>query len=339
MTHAISNKIKVYNLILILFIFMYHSDAKYYFKWSNLPYVMGSFGLAFFFMTSGYFMFRGMNGDNAIKRSLKRIKTVFLPYAFWNLLFFSIFLIRDKNYRKIEIKTFLYRFFFQPYNEVLWYLFALFVFSILAFIVYRIISNKTGAALFIAVLSVLVLVFCIFKAEAVVGSSPIGWWIVKIFPYMPIYYFGGVAAIYFEKHLSSSVKAAPVFILLSAVIIVLKWKYDHILVLGWALLFVAPIIFWYAVPEKAFEKGDRIINALCEPSFLIYEAQLLAFWIWQSIYDGHISDKGTYEKCVCISALISIYIVFYLSKLLLPHLLAIATGFRSGKDFTRGKER
>ena len=339
MSKAISNKIKVYNLILILWIFLYHSDAKYHLRLNYLTDILGPCGLSFFFMISGYFMFKGMNKDNALKRSLKRIKTLFVPYTFWNLVFFIFFALNDISFRQVGLKTFLFRFFFQPFNDVLWYLFTLLIFSLMAFILYPVLKNRISAIVFMILLTGAVILVTMVFGEKTVDSMKLGWWLVKILPYIPMYCFGGVIAFHLDRFLSVSVKNIPLFLIASPVLVLLKYKFDHIVILGWVLLFLSPIIFWLALPDRLFEKGEKMIGMLCEPSFFIYEVQLMAFWIWQNLLYGHIQGAKAYETAACIFALISIYIVFYLSKLLLPHHLAIATGFRSGKDFTRGKER
>lgn len=339
MTRAISNKIKIYNLILILFICLYHCDAKFYLGMSNLPYILGSFGLSFFFMSSGFFMYRGMTAENRRARVLKRFKSLLLPYLFWNLVFFLYYFISDKYFRNVPVKSVLYRVLFQPYNEVLWYLFTLFVFSLLAGLVFFCLKKPLTAAVFMILLIISVILVTIVFADEVVAGISIGWWIVKVFPYAPMYYMGGIIGMYFEKKLHTSIKYSWIFAILALGFMYCKHNYDYILILGWALLFFAPIVFWLAIPEKIFGYGQKIIDFLCNPSFFIYEFQLMAFWIWYDIFDSFIVNKKMLDLSVFFTAIIFMYLVFYASKVIAPHILGIATGFRNGKPISLSKKK
>lgn len=338
MTKEISNKIKAYSTALILIIFAYHSDAKFYIHLDPLALYLGTFGLAFFFMSSGYFMFAGQADVARVKeRSLKRIKTLLLPYLFWNGVFFLYFFISDKYFRKVQLWPVVRRLLFQPYNDVLWYLFTLFLFSLLAWPAMYIMRKKIPALIFIGVLIALVMVFCIFNAEAVVAALPEGWWIVKIFPYAPLYYFGGFIAMHMNKLSVKSFKFSWIFMILSVLIIVAKFKYDHIQWFAWILLFAFPIVSWLALPEKIFI-SSKFLDIVCEPSFFIYEFQLMAMWICGKLATDKIADTRTSLITNLVVAILFSYLAYYVSKLIIPWVLDIATGFRSGRYGKRNKQ-
>ena len=339
MTREISTKIKVYNIFFIIFIFFYHCDAKFYLPGIvPLSYIIGSLGLSFFFMISGYFMFAGMTDENALKRSLKRLKTLLLPYVVWNAIFLIYFCISNPPMRETPVGKIVYRFIFQPYNDVLWYLFALFIFSIPAFLVYKILKKKIPAVICLSIVSILIVVFCVINQEWMVYNIPIGWWLTKITPYIPMYYFGGFIGLHYRDGLKVPVKTWiwPVFLVLSIGLVLLKYKFDDVAIIYWISMFTGPVILWFALPD-AFFKPNRFVDVLCEPSFLIYEFQLMAFWIWQGIYKNLIRSVKWREIMVCASAYVFIYIVFYLLKFIAPHVLGILTGFRNGKDFAKKK--
>lgn len=331
MTKEISNKIKFYNLILIVLIFMYHSDGKYYLHIGPYLEVLGTMGLSFFFITSAFFMFRGLRKDNLGKRILKRFKTILVPYLFWNLLFFAVFAIRDIYVRQTPLKTVLYRIAFQPYNDVMWYLSALFVFSLLAGPLFYVMRNKLAAISFLAVSSGLVIFFFILHAEDVVAAFSLGWWVVKIFKYLPIYFLGGYIGFYHSDRLKTGLKTAPLFLLLTLIILLLMVKFDYIGALYWILWILSPIAAWFSVPESMF-KRFKVMDAICEPSFFMYVFQLMDFYIWQWIFEGRFSSERTYNLAILGASFITVYVLFYILKLVFPRLLGIATGFRSGKE-------
>ena len=337
MIKEISNKIKVYNIFFIYFIFFFHCDARFYiFLVEPLSYIIGSIGLSFFFMISGYFMFAGMRDDNAVKRSLKRIKTLFLPYIFWNLVFYIYFVIRDPYMRKTPLKTVLFRFAFQPYNDVLWYMSTLFIFSIVAFLLYKIIKNKVVAFVFLAAISIVLVIVCVINQAWMVENLKLGWWITKITPYIPMYLFGGIAGLHYKEKIKEPEAkwVWPLFFVLSCGLILFKYKFDEVPICYWLSMFFGPIIMWFGLPDKWF-KDNKIIDFLCEPSFLIYEFQLMSFWIFQAIYKNFGFTDKQRELLIWFSALVFIYAVYYISKKFTPHLLGIATGFRSGSEFKK----
>lgn len=329
MSERISNKVKVYSLLFILIIFLYHCDARYFLHVSDELDVLGPVGLSFFFMSSGYFMYLGATKEKMKARSLKRIKTLLVPYLFWNGIFFVYFLVSDSYFRQQWYKTLISRLLFQPYNDVLWYLFTLFIFALLAWPCYCLMKKKSTSIVFLLLLTALIMVVCIFKAETVVYGIPYGWWLVKIMPYLPMYFFGGFLALHLNKISVKSFKQSWPFIIASILVVILKLRYDSILWLGWTLLFLAPIVMWLAIPEKIFSM-NRLINVFCEPSFFIYEFQLMNFWIWEGVFLNRIDNVATYEIAVFVAALIFSYVVFYGLYFICPPLLKIATGFRSG---------
>ncbi|MCQ2519901.1 MAG: acyltransferase [Lachnospiraceae bacterium] len=330
MSKEISNKIKVYSLFFILVIFTYHSDIKFNYHLYAPISILGPCGLSFFFMSSGYFMFKGATVEKIRGRSLKRIKTLMVPYLFWNVVFYLYYVISDVYYRNVPISKLLYRFFFQPFDDVLWYLFALFVFAMLAWPAMYVMQKKKSAIVFLLAVTAVVLTVCIVFAEEVVAIQPVGWWFVKVFPYAPMYFFGGFLALHLDKLKVENFKYSWIFFILSVLIVVLKYKFDYVLFFGWALLFLFPLVFWQAFPENMFG-NSKLIGFLCDPSFFIYEFQLMAMWIWQDIWLGHISDGRPYHTAVYLCAIVFSYALYYVTKLVAPWLLDIATGYRSGK--------
>ncbi len=275
-------------------------------------------------------MYKGATTEKIRGRSLKRLKTLMVPYLFWNVVFYLYFVFSDAYYRKVPVSTLLYRFFFQPFDDVLWYLFALFVFAMLAWPALYVMQKKKSAITFLGILTLAVIVVCIVFANRVAAIQPIGWWFVKVFPYAPMYFFGGFLALHFDKLKVTSFKYSWLFFVLSVVIVIAKYKYDYILILGWVLLFIFPIVFWQALPEKLFG-NTKLTDLFCEPSFFLYEFQLMAMWIWQDIWNGHIADGRPFHTAVYLCAVPFSYILYYAAKYTVPWLLNIATGYRSGK--------
>lgn len=328
MTKEISNKIKFYNLILIVLIFMYHSDGKYYLRIGPYLEVLGTMGLAFFFMISAFFMFANLNEDNVKKQVGKRFKTILLPYLFWNVLFYGVFAISDIYIRQTPFRTVLYRIAFQPYNEVLWYLSALFIFSMLSLPLYYLLRKKWRAIAFLVITSGLVVFFLIYRAESVVSAFELGWWIVKIFKYLPIYFLGAYVGFFHKDRLSIRFPYSVIFFVLTLVCLVVMYKLDYIGPLYWAMWVISPIMAWFALPESIFKKS-KVLDFLCEPSFFMYEFQLLDFWIWQWVFANVIHGEKAFNLTVLGVSFVFTYVLYYLLKLVAPPVLSVATGFRS----------
>lgn len=210
MTKEISRKITFLNLLMTLSIVLYHMkwypyvttilnspfDEKLNNIFFNCCDMLGFVAMSFFFTVSGFLFYANLSKETPVKHSLTKIKarvfTLLVPYLIWNTV--------DIIFNKIEIKTFydfVLKFFYAPGNGPLWYLLAIFIFSLFSPLLAFLSKKKIALYIFFA----LFFTFLFLKNNAFIPSlftvSPDWWWYGNSFFYLPSYTIGAFIGINF----------------------------------------------------------------------------------------------------------------------------------------------
>lgn len=140
-----SNKIKVLSVIAIIMVLFIHVQMKEGASMPVVEYVQRVFGFCglsfianpFFFVVSGFFFFRGVSlVSDCYPKIMKRVRTLFVPYVLWNVLFVSFFVVcyyvpalsRYVGTQMVEnifgsgVVNALFEIFVRPANFPLWFL-------------------------------------------------------------------------------------------------------------------------------------------------------------------------------------------------------------------------
>lgn len=280
------NKIVIVSFLLsILVVYIHANFLKYYSLEENresiaywvVRFIAGGIAgnaVPMFFIISGYLFFRNITDSSNIKldirkKQLNRIKTIGIPYLFWNIFGMLFYMtipripavnnIMNGSYVEITLKNIFNGIIFHEYYFPFWYLKELIIIISLAQIIGFILSNKNSSILTLIILTMIY----IFNTN-----------ITFLYSYSLYFFFlGAFIATYgkefFEnkQKLKVSVFLICIFILLSIVRILSS---NHLLVQ--LAYIISPMILWGAV--DSFVSKIKI-TWIMNQSFFIYCSHII----------------------------------------------------------------
>lgn len=110
---------------------------------------MVPFAMSFFFVTTGYLLFRDLTIDNYVEKIKRRIRSLLIPYVLWQLIIFCKLFIQKRDWaiESFLTKIFLLKMF--PPDGPLWYVYAVFLLALLSLLILLLFKNRKTALLFI----------------------------------------------------------------------------------------------------------------------------------------------------------------------------------------------
>lgn len=176
----LSNRIALMNFILSLLIIIHHScnlDVSIQALFSNeaifaknverLLYNLSEIAVPLFFFISAYLYFFNFTGNLYISKLKKRLYTLFIPYVFYNIIFYIEYIIMHKSIMQFNLVDLFY--FIILGKSVLWFVRELIVFTILGYIIWRLIDKKNMFLVSVC-LSIILSIFGFFPYKS------IGYW-------------------------------------------------------------------------------------------------------------------------------------------------------------------
>lgn len=354
MTDITSRKIKAFTFIFTLVMIVYHAQWAYFndiaLVRSIQPVIFRFYGccgcvaMSFFFMTSGYLLYRNLDAHTTKEKLKRRIKSLLIPFVIWNIIYMPadiLFHGREIN----GVAQILYGFSFSPYNGPLWYVFAIFLLSLLAVPMARIMRKKMlvfSICAVLAVVSVLVYGLEVLKYLGLSEETHIVMWIVRLFRYLPSYMLGCLWGGYNEGVLNRSIKRNTSRFWLAIMLIlscILLWTFvdDFPKIAKQFILIVLPVLIWLTIGNEPFQKPLR---QFVKGSFMMYAMHFMIIFVVRFVLEKvlPVQTKGVpaliiwllypylMVLCTYISSDLTIYI---LDKFNLTFLKGLLTGNRS----------
>lgn len=176
----LSNRIALINFVLCLLIIIHHScnlDVSVQALYSNevvfaknierLLYNLSEVAVPLFFFISAYLYFFNFTGNLYIIKLKKRLYTLFIPYVFYNIIFYIEYIIMHKSIVQFNLID-LFNFIILG-KSALWFMRELILFTILGYIIWRVIDKKITFLVSIC-LSIILSIFGFFPYKS------IGYW-------------------------------------------------------------------------------------------------------------------------------------------------------------------
>lgn len=341
-----SRKVTIVSFILAVFVmYIYAKNLPYYDfgdAHGTLIYVLnqilsetfGRVGVPFFFLQSGYWMFRYDIFDTqsgVLKRKLKKkVRSLGVPYLLWNTLGLLFFLIvtrlpgmpfRIYEGKIVEITwnnifegVFLHKFYF-PY----WFMADLIVLTVFSPVLVLLLRNKYVTYVTITIL--LILSMLGIDTPVCQTSSIL------------LFMMGGALSVYhreyWENPNSNRIETA-VYILLFLICAVLKWI--SIPYFSTIYIVVAPILFWKSCEllgeMKAF---DHEPLWFCKQSFFIYSAHVFPVEAVSSLFSRVSSNMAWVSFSYVVNPLIVLLLLYVAARILaqwLPKVYGLLCGNR-----------
>lgn len=293
--------------------------------------VIGGVAVPFFFMLSGYWLFRFDITDSSatsflFSRIKKKVKTLLVPYLLWNA-FGMVFYITVthipflsammNNGETIEltISNIVEGLFLHKYYFTFWYLQDLIILTAISPLLFALFKNR------LASIALMLLLFLINAASTdliIVRTSSLMFFMIGA--YISIY-----ARDYFETDKSNAAVYLSGFILAGIV------RYYHIPVAEQIAFLASPILFWKGIdlliPMKKLKEPKWFVSQ----SFFIYASHVIPVTII-----GHLLSKAgrgmAWAACsYLISPWITLGLIYLIAKLLhkfCPNFYRIICGYR-----------
>lgn len=282
--------------------------------------VIGGIAVPFFFIMSGYWLFRfAIHGNNAmdvlIRKMKKKTKTICLPYLLWNafgMIFYMVIthiplaasMMNNGEVIPLTLPNVVAGVFFHKYYFTFWYLKDLIVLIAISPVLLVLLRNKCVALMSILVSAVAVLLkldFVIFE-----GTS------------LLFFMIGGYAVTYTKEFFENKENSAWKWLLAFALTGIIR--YVKVPIIAELSYFISPILLWKSVDvflPLAFCR--RKIRWFITQSFFVYASHIIPVTII-----GHLLAKVSHNYLwVTVSYLISPWItlalIYVVANILYKH--------------------
>ena len=272
--------IAAYHLELVFYNYLSVSDSTHEILVESFEYI-ACVAMSFFFMKSGFLLYRNATKENIGAKLKRRLFTLFVPFFLWNLPFLFIKLFQQFILHfdsEISIKKVILKLTLFPYNGPLWYVFAI---GVLCFIAPIILIIKEHKKMFMVMVgSVLALSIFIYGFNGLrffidLSDSNQAYieWIERFFRYLPCYMVGSLLGMSNHEHfleLKTNKKNKLCLICMSIIISIVWIGFRNSLAnyIKLLFLFVQPYIIWIIIDERLFDNDKESEAIKC--SFLIY---------------------------------------------------------------------
>ena len=338
-----SRKVTIVSFVMAIFVIYIHANnLKYY----GIPVdqhtlvnvtvklfaeVIGGIAVPFFFMLSGYWLFRFDITDSSATAILfskiqKKVKTLVVPYLLWNA-FGMVFyitvthvpflsaLMNNGKAIEITIPNIVEGLFLHKYYFTFWYLQDLIILTALSPVLLMVLKNRyVGIALMLV--------------SFLTNAASIDLIIVRTSSLM-FFMLGAYISIYAREYFETDKGNVTVY--LSGFILAGIVRYYHIPVAEQIAFLASPILFWKGIdlliPMKKLKEPKGFISQ----SFFIYASHVIPITII-----GHILSKAgrgmAWAACsYLISPWITLGLIYLIAKLLhklCPNFYRMICGYR-----------
>lgn len=258
MNKEASNKLRVLSFAFTIVIVGYHSnhiiDHLYTSNMlriivDNIWEYLANVAMSFFFMTTGFLLYKDASKDNIYEKLKRRIYTIIIPFALWNTLYWLLSL--SIHGIQEDIFHILYRFSFDPYDGPLWYLFAISVLSLFSPLVFKLRKTKWFQYLIYAICLISLIVYGL-HVFTTLNDMHIASWTERLCRYIPSYILGAAIGIHGNEYLKiiddSIHKKIQVLIVMLSMLWIIVGQYIPDLIKCIILLFM-PVIIWINLPS------------------------------------------------------------------------------------------
>lgn len=355
MPEYVSKKLKLLSFSFSIVIVLYHANLVFLNHY-ELPTVMASVcdkaldrlaaaALSYFFMVSGYLLYRDASRENAMQKIRRRVNSLLVPLFVWNLIYLALELLTksDNENLDLSIQGMLYHFTLEPYDGPLWYIFAVFMLSLPVFFV-MVLKHRKKLVLFLsALLCLLALLISgggLLTRLGVSEETPLSNWFVRFFRYLPSYIIGCLIGLYWPH--VAFVKAEKKTRIINSLVVLgiliamclVPASFNWLVILFTPL---TPVLVWFSI---AGTLSRNSFSMWIKGSFLIYATHTMVISVvfrltkrpTQMMLQANIPESVSWVLFVTVVA-VSTYvfsrlIAYFLERFKLNRITMLLTGNR-----------
>lgn len=342
-----SRKVSIVSFISAIFVMYIHAKNLVFYNFGDISgtplyylnqifsEILGRIAVPFFFIMSGYWMFRfdiRQNAKSVMTRKLKKkLYTLVIPYLIWNTLgfifFFTIthipFLSATVNGGETVHLTFENVFkgvFLHKYYYSFWFMQDLIVITAISPLILLLLRNRRlSCGVAVGLFSL-----CLFGIKLYVCQTTS----------LLLFLIGGIFAVYhrdFWEQPNRSKYETAVWCLLFVICSAVRWL--NLPYIYTITLIASPIVFWKALDFlNAFKVYDREPHWFCRQSFFIYAAHIIPVDAVNGILSRINSTMAWASVTYMLNPLIVLFLIYFAARVMnkiCPKIYRVLCGNRS----------
>ena len=279
-TKVTSNKIVYLNFVMAIAMVIFHSNNAQRFRmvegadysyFYGLTKTIGTLSLGYFFMLSGFLLYKGSDSHSVKRKIMSRRDTLLIPFIIWNVIAIANHLLWYRTLPTSTFKDFVEGFSFFPFDGPLWYMFCL-ILLLIPFYFLSKANGKLGGVFLIAITLIARYISDMYLVSN--GDYSYVTWLKRFLFYMPMYGIGAFLGKFYGDKVMNGLPnnrflSISSLILFFAAILLLKYC-DYYM--GAILSILLPILMWVGAGHNLFTKEPTTFFKL---SFWIYATHLL----------------------------------------------------------------
>ncbi len=299
-----SRKFRFFSFAFTLILVLYHGQLDMFSEKNSIQTILpmisrfysylGSIGMSYFFMTSGYLLYYNISETSPIEKAKKRIRSLLIPFLVWNGIY-MLFEVTTKKTPLGGMFDILYHFSIAPYNGPLWYVFVVFFLSLLSIPVVIIKRRHERylicVLIFCCIISILIYGFKTLELFGLTEDNYFIMWLTRVFRYLPSYIVGCAIGLYKSNSVNMAFSKSKYLVCFLAFFLSALWMAFEDLppVIRQFIATIQPVLIWMIIDNSHF---DREISKTIKCSFLMYcihfliisaGKKLLAIWLPSTI--------------------------------------------------------
>lgn len=274
---------------------------------------IGVWALSFFFMKSGYLLYRNADCKEKITLKIgKKVKSLIGPFVFWNLIALLLEMMFLHQRQMHSIKDIVIGFTIEPFNGIYWYVLALMIFLLL----FPATAMRNRRICFMVIIAVLCIQF--FPWEIIKNKYQYGYWLERLMNYCPSYFLGAIwgGAKAGERNYNRSLVCVCRILLI--LVIAESFLYTGMLDLFILKAILIPILIWISIDKEIFETPLKFPFKI---SFYLFSLHGLLIGIIMKVSGGYFAQIDNEFSVICLRYLCCVLI--YGTSLLIAYIVEV----------------
>ena len=330
MTKETSNKLYICTFIMTIFIIIFHCVPRNFsYVFNEYPYSNfisnyfyniytygGSIALDFFFCQTGFFLYYKLTKENYLKKIGKRLKTLLIPFMFWNVLYLFVYVGLGLGWEgfKLSLNSIIGGFSFLPFDGPFWYIFSIIIFMLAVPFLIRIKDNKKLHFILFFLILALAIYISIFPNEKI-ANMKYYFCLERAIRFLPAYFLGAILAMNSDFrnrfHSIFNGKRKVLFIVLF-ILSTFLWTIKIPSIIEWIISRIRPLLLFGIIDERKFVNE---VSQNVKFTFIIYASHYLIIDILFKFVFDRLNFINNYFVCIFLPLIIAA-IVYFINYLL-----------------------
>ena len=293
---------------------------------SEVAETAAAIAMSCFFCISAFLLFRNLNKQNYLQKIKNRLYTLLVPYLIWQAVSLIIkFAVSGGISISDSLKS-IFLFYDFPPDGPLWYLYAIFILSLLSPVLLLLFKNKRFGI--VVLLAACLAIYGFISSDHFYKISHYGI-VLNVFKYLISYLMGAYWGMHYrDLDDLSALKYIALPLTLAFIISVGFFKELS----GFILCSAIPVLLLYFFPSKIYVLRNIpnisfIMYAVHQPLFSLYSRFLVMLFSYFGIYACFVNFAT--RVIGLLVTIVTSWVIYILLKRFAPPVLSLLTGGRA----------